>query len=150
MGPALSRQQAVEQLKTRGYPNPGDADQFVGAALHGEEELVRLFLAAGMAVDSPNRHGDRALLTAIRGSYIDLAADLLKTGADPKLGDQNGLTPLIELSEYCDETALFATLIQKGAGVNARTPGGHTALTGATSRGCTEMVQMLKKAGAVE
>jgi ankyrin repeat protein len=87
---------------------------------------------------------------AIRGSYIALATELLKAGADPKLGDQNGLTPLIELSEYCDETALVAALIQKGVDVNVRTRGGQTALKGATSRGCTEMVRMLKKAGAVK
>jgi len=87
---------------------------------------------------------------AIRGSHIDLAADLLKAGADPKLGDPNGLTPLIELSEYCNETALFDAFIQKGVDVNASTRGGHTALKGATSRGCTEVVRMLKKAGAVK
>jgi ankyrin repeat protein len=121
----------------------------VGAALGGEGELVQLFLAAGIAVDTPNRLGDRALLMAIRGSYIDLAADLLKAGADPRLGDQNGLTPLIELSEYCDETALLAALIQKGADVNASTRGGHTALKGATASGCAETVRLLKKAGAV-
>jgi Ankyrin repeats (many copies) len=148
-GPALSRQQVFAQLKARGYPNPGDADQFVGAALQGEEELVQLFLAAGMPVDAPNRLGDRALLMAIRGGYIAMAANLLKAGADPKLGDQSGLTPLIELSEYCDETALFAAFIRKGADVNAKTRGGQTALKGATSRGCTEMVRMLKVAGAV-
>jgi hypothetical protein len=147
--PAPARQQAAAQLRAQGYPNPGDADQFVGAALRGEHELVRLFLAAGMAIDTPNRAGERALLVAIREGYIDLAADLLKAGADPKLANQVGLTPLIELSAYCEETALFATLIQKGADVNAATRGGHTALKAATSRGCTELVRLLKQAGAV-
>jgi hypothetical protein len=148
--PGLSRQQAVAQLGERGYPNPTDADQFVGAALRGDEELVRLFLAAGMAIDTPNRAGDRALLMAIRGSYIDLATDLLAAGANPKLADPHGLTPLIELSEYCDETALFAAFIEKGVDVNAATRGGLTALKGATSRDCAEMVRLLKQAGAVK
>jgi hypothetical protein len=147
--PGLTRQRAGAQLRARGYPNPGDADQFVGAALRGEEELVHLFLAAGMPVDTPNRSGDRALLMAIRGSYIDLAADLLAAGADPKLADRDGLTPLIELSGYCDETPLFAAFIRKGVDVNAATRGGRTALKGATSRGCTEMVRLLEQAGAV-
>jgi ankyrin repeat protein len=83
------------------------------------------------------------------GSYIDLAADLLAAGADPKLADQHGLTPLMELSEYCDETALFAAILQKSVDVNASSRGGRTALKGATARGCTEMVRMLTKAGAV-
>jgi hypothetical protein len=148
-GPDLSRQQAVAQLKARGYPNPGDADQFVGAALRGEGDLVQLFLAAGMGIDTSNRGGERALLVAIREGYIDLAADLVKAGADPKLANEVGLTPLIELSSYCDETAFFASLIQKGVDVNAATRGGYTALKAATSRECTEMVRLLKQAGAV-
>ena len=73
----------------------------------------------------------------------------MKAGADPKLGDQVGLTPLIELSAYCDETAFFATLIQKGVDVNAATRGGYTALKAATTRGCTEMVRLLQQAGAL-
>ncbi len=149
---ALSaREAAVVKLKALGYPKPLDADQFVGAAMQGRGDLVRLFLAAGVPVDAPNRLGDRAFLMAIRGSYIDLAGEILKAGADPKLADPaTGLTPLIELASYCDETKLFAAVLKAGVDAKAQTRGGLTALKNANSHGCTEFARMLKQAGAVK
>ena len=146
---ALSKSEAVARLKSLGYPRPTDADQFVGAALQGRSDLVALFLAAGMPVDTPNRLGDHAFLMSISGGFIEVAEELLKKGADPSLADGNGITPLIELSKYCDETALFAAVLAKGVDVNVRSRGGQTALKEATAHDCTEMVRRLKKAGAV-
>jgi hypothetical protein len=148
-GLAVSKSEAVVRLKSLGYPRPTDADQFVGAALQGKGGVVELFLAAGMPVDTPNRLGDHALLMSIRGGFIEVAEELLKMGADPALADENGITPLIELSRYCDETALFAAMLAKGVDVNARSRGGQTALKEATSHDCTEMVRLLNKARAV-
>jgi hypothetical protein len=148
-GPAaLPREEAVAQLKALGFPNPADADQLIGNALQGREDVVGLFLAAGLHVDTPGRHGDRAFLMALRGGYVDLAGDLLAAGADPTLADSNGLTPLIELSPYCDESKLLGALIGRGVDVNARTRGGLTALQGATRGRCAENVRLLKQAGA--
>jgi hypothetical protein len=146
---ALSKSEAVARLKSLGYPRPTDADQFVGAALQGNSDLVELFLAAGMPVDTPNHLGDHAFLMSISGGFIEVAEQLLKRGADPSLADGNGITPLIELSKYCDETALFTAMLAKGVDVNVRAHGGQTALKEATSHDCTEMVRLLKKAGAV-
>src|SRR6266545_4624074 len=123
-GLAVSKSEAVVRLKSLGYPRPTDADQFVGAAIQGKGEVVELFLAAGMPVDMPDGTGDHAFLMSIRGG-------------------------LIEVSKYCDETALFAAMLAKGVDVNARSRGGQTALKEATSHDCKEMVRLLKKAGAV-
>jgi hypothetical protein len=144
------REAALVKLKALGYPKPLDPDAFVGAAAAGQEDVVRAFLAAGVSADSPNRLGDRAFLMAIRGSYMDLAAEILKAGADPKLGDAaTGLTPLIELASYCDETKLFAAVLKAGADVKAQTRGGLTALKNANGHGCTVFARLLKRAGAV-
>jgi hypothetical protein len=149
-GSGADRQQAIAQLKARGYPRPDDASQYVGSALTGNEDVVRLFLAAGMPVDTPNSQGDHALLMAIQGRYVDLAAEILKAGANPNLPDQNGYTPLIELAAFCDETKLVAAVIQAGGNVKARANNGKTPLGVARETGCTEIARLLRKAGAVQ
>ena len=146
----LDREQAIAQLKARGYPRPNDADQYVGLAFTGQEDLVRLFLAAGMPVDAPNSLGDHALLMAIQGSYIDLAAELLKAGASPNLPDRNGYTPLIQIASFCEESSLVAALIKAGGNVKARANNGKTPLGVAKETECTEIARLLKKAGAVQ
>lgn len=148
--PGGGRQQAIAQLKARGYPRPDDADQYVGSALTGAADIVRLFLAAGMPVDTPNSHGDHAFLMAIQGSSIDLAAEILAAGADPNLPDQNGYTPLIELAAYCDETGLVSAVIKAGGKATAKARNGKTPLGVARDTGCTEIARLLKKAGAVQ
>ena len=148
-GLAVSRSEAIVRLKSLGYPRPTDADQFVGAALQGKGGVVELFLSAGMPVDTPNRLGDHAFLMSIRGGFIEVAEELLKMGADPSLPDENGITPLIELSKYCAESALFRAILAKGVDVKVRSRGGQTALSEASDHDCKELVRLLKKAGAV-
>ena len=148
-GLAVSKAEAVARLKSLGYPRPTDADQFVGAALQGKGGVVELFLAAGMPVDTPNRLGDHAFLMSIRGGFIEIAEELLKAGADPSLPDENGITPLIELAKYCDESALFSAILAKGVDVKVKAHGGQTALSEADGHDCKELVRLLKKAGAV-
>jgi ankyrin repeat protein len=144
----LSKAEAISRLKSLGYPRPTDADQFVGSAFLGKAELVELFLAAGMPVDTPNGTGDHAFGMAVRGGFIAIADELLKAGADPRIADGNGTTPLMDLAGYCDETALFSAILAKGVDVNARAHGGQTALSEATSHDCKEIVRLLKKKGA--
>jgi len=144
-----SRAQAIARLTALGYPDSRPYD-LVGEAATGREDVIKLMLAAGTPVDSPNGHGDRAFLTAIFFGYIGAAEILLKAGADVNQKDENGLTPLIALSKYCAEKALFADIIKAGADVNAATGGGAglSALKGAKNAGCTDFIRMLKKAGA--
>jgi hypothetical protein len=146
---APSRAQAIAQLTALGYPDSRPYD-LVGEAATGREDVIKLMLAAGTPVDAPNGHGDRAFLTAIFFGYIGAAEILLKAGADVNQKDENGLTPLIALSKYCDERTLFAAIIKAGADVNAATGGGAglSALKGAKDAGCTDFVRMLRKAGA--
>jgi hypothetical protein len=147
--PGADRQQAIAQLKARGFPRPDDADQYVGSALQGDAEVVRLFLKAGMPVDTPNHLGDHAFLSAIQGRYITLAAEILKAGANPNLPDQNGYTPLIELASFCDETAIVADVIKAGGDVKAKARNGKTPLSVSRETECTEISRLLKKAGAL-
>jgi hypothetical protein len=143
-------QAAVLELKAR-HLNPQDANQFVMSAYQGQADVVHLFLRAGMGVDQPSRDGFHALCMAVQGGYIDLAAELLKAGADPKKSDgEVGTTALIELAAYCDETTLFRALLKAGADPSAATAGGKglSALQNAEQHGCTEMLRILKQAGA--
>ena len=139
----------VARLKALGYPNPASVENFIGAASIGREEVVQLFLAAGMPVDAPLITGYRAFLTAIISKRFGVARLLLAAGADVNAGDENGyLTPLVEMAKHCDQKDLFADMIKAGANVKAVTRGGLTALQQAKLANCTEFVQSLKKAGA--
>jgi hypothetical protein len=146
---APSRAQAITQLKALGYPNPNSVENFVGAAGTGREDVVKLYLEAGMPVDAPISTGYRAFLTALISGRFGVARILLEAGADVNAGDEKGyLTPLIALSKYCDQKDLLADMIKAGARVNVTTRGGLTALLQANVAGCTDFVRMLKKAGA--
>lgn len=57
---------------------------FVQAVALGDQEAVRLFLAAGIDVDTRGkRTGDTALMIAIRNNRLQVAKLLLKKGANP-------------------------------------------------------------------
>ena len=109
----LSRQQAIAQLEARGCRTPGMRTSSWARRFVGRSELVRLFLVAGMGIDHAQPRGRSGAPGGSPRGLHRSGADLVKAGADPKLGNQVGLTPLIELSAYCDETAFFATLIRR-------------------------------------
>jgi len=80
-------------------------NRFGGTALipachHGHLETVRELLKTSIAVDHVNRLGWTALLeTVILGNgdarYVDIARLLLARGANPRLADRDGVTPLM-------------------------------------------------------
>lgn len=71
----------------------------IPAAERGHVEAVELLIAAGVDVDHVNNLGWTALLEAIiladgGPRHVEIVRQLLKAGANPRLADGDGVTPL--------------------------------------------------------
>jgi hypothetical protein len=152
----LGREAAIRELAKYGYgpeapthKKPIDGSSLAMAAGDGYDEIVDLLLAAGAPVDGPLGSSPvTALFMSVDTGHLDIAATLLKAGANPNLRDENGYTPFIHLAKYCDEIELVRTFIKAGADVNATTPRGWTALQEAERADCEALVKELRKSGA--
>jgi Ankyrin repeats (3 copies)/Ankyrin repeat len=152
----VKREEAIRELaeygytpRARGTEKPINGGSLVLAAGDGHEDLVKLLLAAGVPVDAPVGSTTRtALLSSVEAGYLDIAATLLKAGANVNVRDENGLTPLIHLAKYCDEVELVRTFMKRGADVNAASLAGWTPLKEADMRHCGAIAAELRKAGA--
>lgn len=128
----------------------GGADRILGttvmggmSALHfaardGHADAVRALVAGGADVNLVTG-GDKTspIVEAIINGHIDVAKFLLESGADPRLGNMDGLTPLYATvdmrwrtntwypqptidEEKTNYLAFMTALIDRGADVNAR------------------------------
>jgi hypothetical protein len=76
---------------------------------------------------------DLQLLNAMRRGECGVVADLLKKGANPNARDEEGATPLIRASLFC-QPAVLTQLLDRGADVNASDAQGRTPLVRAIER----------------
>lgn len=74
------------------------ASWLVHAASVNDTATVRRCLAAGLPVDAQNKYGLTALNVAAQHGFVPLVDDLLKHGARPDIGDNNGRTALLEIT----------------------------------------------------
>jgi uncharacterized protein len=90
------------------------------------------------------------LLKACRDSNPALAEMLIKDGADPNTGDENGVTALMMAAgnPRSDNPHLINILMGKGAEVNSRDKDGRTALSIAFDKGYLHTVWALFHKGA--
>lgn len=135
-----SREEMVEgKLQDLGDIPPtvgatGGLTPLLFAARQGDQDSVRILLAAGADVNQFSADGSSALETAIRNGHYDLAAFLLDAGANPNHANAAGLTPLY-LAVHCrnleksptipwttilDPLDLIKKLLDAGANPNAR------------------------------
>lgn len=90
----------------------------IRAADRGYPQITALLLRAGVQVDHVNRLGWTALLEAVLlgdGSprYAETVRLLLDGGADPRLGDRDGVTPLVH-AERRGQSAVLRLLRDAG------------------------------------
>ncbi len=68
--------------------------RLVEAARQGNRESVRSLLRAKAPVNTPAADGTTALHWAVRADDIEMTRLLLQAGADVRLADRYGITPL--------------------------------------------------------
>ena len=103
---AEGRNEILKLILATGKANLRDTNRYGGTALipaahHGHPETVRLLLATAIDVDHVNNLGWTALLEAvILGDggqvYQEIVKLLLAGGADARIADEDGVTPLAQ------------------------------------------------------
>ncbi|MBS0432391.1 MAG: ankyrin repeat domain-containing protein [Proteobacteria bacterium] len=149
-------ERALEWLKQGADPDtlpaPGARDQrsaLVLAALLPDTRLLRGLIARGAQVN--RSHGDvTALLAATRDSYhgrSEAVMSLLANGADPRLVDRDGNTPL-HYAALAAEPSIAAILIDAQAPLDALNRNRHSPLALAAGAGNWALVKFLLEHGA--
>ncbi len=88
------------------------------AAAYGDAEVVRLLLQADGAREARNSDGNTALMLATLAQRTDSVAAMLEAGADPNLGNDAGLTPLLVAVQH-GQVEPVRLLLAAGARVDA-------------------------------
>ncbi len=142
----LSKEAAVAQLKKLGFRR-FDANSFVLAATRGKADALRLFIAAGMKVDTESG-GRTALMSAAMMGHVEAGRVLIEAGADVNKSDVTGSPPLLRLVMKCGATELVQAFINAGADLTVTLRGGVTARKMAELVNCKENARVLKEAEA--
>lgn len=79
------------------------------AAASGADDIVRIFLDRGAAIDSRAAAMLTPLMMAVREGHESTAILLLRAGADPLLTDSEGLTA-VQLAERADKPRIVAAI----------------------------------------
>lgn len=122
--------------------------RWVQYAAQGDNNMIRLFLEAGMPVDAQDDlRRVSALHNAAAQGHLGLVQTLLEKGANPNLQDWRGATPLINAA-FAGQQPIVKYLLAHGAKVNIVPVDGPTALVAALQGGSEEIVTTLLQAGA--
>jgi len=139
-------------LNDGGDANSGD--DFGSALMHaancGHVEIAHTLLIRGADPNAMNRNGSTALIYAAERGSADIVNLLLRNNADTDARQKDGTTVLI-FAAILGHVGIVKTLIDCGADLSAReSQYGRTCLGWAIQQGHTEIVQLLKEAGAKE
>ena len=144
---SLSSAEARAELDRRGISYRTWA--FLDSAAAGNWEVVRLFVQAGMSVDTADRHGLTVLHRAASRGDLEVVKFLVGLGASIGATDEDDLyfTALHYAAEG-GHLEVVQYLVGQGADVMAETDFGQTALHEAAYEGHLEVVEYLVGAGA--
>lgn len=133
------------------------------AVVRGDPAVLERALAGGYGVDRRDHHGETAFHLAAGAAHDGMVRSLLEAGADPRVADGSGRTPLHVLVEqwsgwagpdaHARRLAVARRLLEAGADPDARDGQGWTSLHAALRWLHTEgvdipMVKLLLEAGA--
>ncbi len=122
----------------------------VDASWAGKQEVVSYLLDVKADINATTTGQLTALGAAVKQKHGKIAEMLLERGANPNIADAAGGTPLMDVA-WQGDLALVNALLKKGAATNPkRTADGLTALKAAAGANRTDIVQVLKAAGASE
>lgn len=116
------------------YKNRWGQTALIGAALVADVEKVKRLLR-GSPINATDANGLSALNVACGGSEESdpVVAALIEAGADPKIADSDGVTPLMRAADR-GNPARVAAIIKAGAPLDAKDNSGRSALDWAMAR----------------
>lgn len=120
---------------------------FLEAAKNGKDNVVALFLDAGIDSETADTTGKTALILAAQQGHTSTAKTLLDRGADPNNSDKDGRTALIWASQE-DHIDTVLLLLSRGVKVNQKANDGTTALAAAQKAGDADLIKALQTGGA--
>ena len=128
--------------------SPISLPAYLDAALNGNSDMVKEFIAGGLVVDTTDENGSTAMMLAAYNNHTEIVKYLLGKGADVNHRDSNNRTALMYASSGpANETVKL--LLEAGAEVNVTgNIEGFTALMFAAAEGQTEVFKTLMEAGA--
>jgi len=119
----------------------------MAAAAKGQTAILPILYDRHADVNAKRTDGSTALLLAVLGGSIDTIKSLLDHGADVNARTAGKRTMLMS-AILAHKTAAARMLISRKADVKAQTDTGDTALKFATVSGITELIPILRQAGA--
>jgi len=143
-------------VKAGADPNALDGDRYdivTIAAVANDLPTLKTALEVGCSAKNiTSRYDGTALIAAAHLGQEEVVRELIRAGAPLDHVNNLGWTALIESIVLGDggprHTATLAALVAAGANVNLADRGGATPLGLARSRGYTEMIGLLERAGA--
>lgn len=121
---ALSRGDAA-------YPHNTPLQHAISAHFQG---MLAFLLESGADVNTPNRHGRTALMTAVDCANLPAIRALLRVGANPNAMDDHGMTA-IKLAASAAWVEVFDLLLQAGADPGQTRKGAPSTLSCAMAAG---------------
>ena len=109
--------------------------------------IVQALLDAGSNVNAENSYGSTSLMAAASKGNPDIVQSLLAAGADVNIKDHQDYTALI-WAAMIGHASVAQILLANGADPNVETERGQTALSVATRKNDTEIIRLLREAGA--
>jgi ankyrin repeat protein len=128
-------------------PN-GDFPLYATAAT-GNREMAEFLIAAGADVNAHRTAGWTALHRAAYRGNIEVAKLLIENGANVNAVDDDGLVPLWRVA-FARRVDIMKLLIANGANVNVTDKQGKSLIQEVKRRGHKEVIDLLRKAGALE
>jgi len=131
------------------------------AAIANNLVVAKALIAFGADISARDRNEETALFFAVRKGSTDIVRLLVSSKTDANVRGKNGYTPLIVAIRWGEDKAeigrIAQYLVDSGADVNARKPGGgwgaagsdgQTALQQASEFGYASVVELLIRRGA--
>lgn len=126
-------------------PTRGVSREFLARLTNPPDpRTVPFLLERGAEANARDMEGTTALM---RASGRTVRA-ILDAGADPNAVDSKGRTPLMYAVAWIQDTETIKALLDAGANPNARDKDGDTVLQYAQGRGRSDIVALLRRAGA--
>ena len=124
-----------------------DVSNFMDYIKNNDKLVVKLFVYAGIDINSKDNDGLTALMHCCNKEYLETINFLLNNGADVNIKDKDGVTPLMWSSSK-GKLEVVKLLIGKGADINIKNNFGFTALMISSMEGKMEIAKLLIDNGA--